>query len=194
MFRLCITGDLGFEVWKDIPGYEGLYQASTYGRIKSKERIVYYKDGRTRVFPSTVLKQSHLKNGYLVVGLCANNEEKKEYVHRLVAFTFLPNPNHHSLINHKSEVKTENYVWNLEFCNSAYNNNYGSIKERIKKTLTNHPIFSKGVIQKSLDGKVISVFPSLKEANRKTGIDASTISKCCRGVFNQSGGYLWEYA
>lgn len=194
-FRLVITGDLGFEMWQDIPGWEKYYQGSTYGRIRSKERFVHYKDGRARAFPSTILKQSCLKNGYLAVSLCVNNEDKKEYVHRLIALTFLPKPRVEQIeVNHKSEVKTENNVENLEWCTPTYNNNYGTLKKRVSKTLTNHPLFSKAVIQKNPEGKIISEYPSISEAERATGIDGSTISKCCRGALKQSGGYIWKYA
>ena len=103
------------EVWKDVKDYEGLYQISDKGRVKSlwfgKEKIL--KPGRDTC-------------GYLQVNLSKNGEKKTYQVHRLVAKSFLPNPDNLSEVNHKDENKENNIVENLEFCDRKYNINYGT--------------------------------------------------------------------
>ena len=105
------------EQWKDIPGFEGHYQASTLGNIRSikKEPII--------------LKGDYQKNGYRRVYLWVGGEKKNCLVHRLVAETFIENPNRYSDINHKDEDKSNNSVENLEWCSHVYNMNYGSVKK-----------------------------------------------------------------
>lgn len=179
MFKLCITGDLGFEVWKDIPGYEGLYQASTHGRIRSLSRNT--TNGK-------ILKQAKDSNGYLLVSLSKNGKVKKARVHQIIASTFLSNPQNMPIINHKSEVKTENQVWNLEWCTYSYNNSYGS-----------HPVSvscanSKPVLQYDLQGNLIATHQSTIEIERKFGFDNGNIGKCCNGKYKSAYGYIWKYA
>ncbi len=124
------------EIWRDIAGYEGLYQVSNLGRVKSLERttkrfngfkVCEYKDG------NKILKQSKNYKGYLFVGLCKNGKEKKYKVHRLVAEAFIDNPNNLPQVNHKNENKECNISNNLEWCTNKYNCNYGTRNERIYK-------------------------------------------------------------
>jgi hypothetical protein len=107
------------ETWKDIKNYEGLYQISTLGRIKSFPRKGTYKNAK-------ILKP--YKDGgnyYYVIGLHKNGKRKYKAIHRLVAETFIPNPNNYPLVNHKDENKLNNCVDNLEWCTHKYNSNYG---------------------------------------------------------------------
>lgn len=108
------------EIFKDIENYEGLYQISNFGRVYS---LISKK------FMSPVSNG----NGYLSVNLSKNGKLKHCYIHRLVASTFIPNPSNLPQINHISEIKTENFVSNLEWCTPKYNCNYGSHTERIKQ-------------------------------------------------------------
>lgn len=110
------------EVWKDIEGYEGLYQVSNMGRVKSlgaTNRVGWH-------LREKILKQTIEPKGYLKVGLRKNNKIQTVRVHRLVANAFLPNPFNLPQVNHKDENKTNNHVENLEWCTNKYNNNYGS--------------------------------------------------------------------
>lgn len=109
------------EIWKDIKGYEGLYLVSNLGDVYSCLSNKKLKPGSD--------------NGYLKVNLCKNNKVKQFTVHRLVALAFLPNENNYPCVNHKDENPSNNNVNNLEWCTYKYNNNYGSIRERISKTL-----------------------------------------------------------
>lgn len=107
------------EEWKDVPNYEGLYQVSNLGRIKSLRD----KNGKAR---EKILKLKLSKFGYYQICLCKNGKQKWYFVHRLVALAFIPNPNNLPQINHIDENKTNNYVENLEWCTSKYNSNYGT--------------------------------------------------------------------
>lgn len=114
------------EIWRDIEGYEGKYQISNYGRIKSKKRL----DTKNRPIKERILKTSQKYYGYQTVGLTINGKTKYYYVHRLVAEAFIPNPNNYNEINHKDENATNNFVGNLEWCNHHYNCLYGTRIER----------------------------------------------------------------
>lgn len=113
------------EEWRDIPGYEGLYQASSLGMIRSVERLVPGKKGFFKLMKSVVLKQTTAGRGYASVMLSKNGVTKRWNVHRLIALTFIPNPNNLPEVNHKDENKTNNIWANLEWCDSKYNANYG---------------------------------------------------------------------
>lgn len=107
------------EVWKDIPEYEGHYQASNLGKIRSIKRS------------TQILKGDYQRNGYKRVYLWKNGNKRNLLVHRLVALTILPNPNDYSDINHIDEDKSNNRIDNLEWCSRRYNMNYGQVKEKI---------------------------------------------------------------
>lgn len=185
MFRLVIKGDLGFETWQDIPGYEGLYQASTYGRIKSIKR-------------KKILKPSFNKGGYAQVKLCKNGFLKTISVHLLVARTFLPSPLTNSKerieVNHKSEIKADNRIENLEYLSQSDNLKYGTGYIRRRKSNINHPKKSKIVVQYDLNNNFIKQYPSCAEVKRKCGFNDGYISCCCRGIYEQAYGYIWKYA
>lgn len=112
------------EIWKDIEGYEGLYQISNLGNVKS---LNYNHTGLEKR-----LKPQKSNKGYLRIELCKNGKKKKFSIHELVADTFIENPNNLPCVNHKDENKINNNVENLEHCTYSYNNTYGN---RIKKFL-----------------------------------------------------------
>ena len=110
------------EIWCPIRGYEGIYEVSDQGRVKS---IGYGKE--------RILRPGRNTCGYLLVGLRKNREQKWYLVHRLVAQAFIPNPDNLPQVNHKDENKTNNSVQNLEWCDRKYNCNYGTRNQRISK-------------------------------------------------------------
>ena len=172
------------EIWKDIVGYEGLYQVSNMGRVRS------FKYNKVRI-----LKPLSTNNGYLHVNLRKNNSVKGLLIHRLVAQAFLENPNNFPQVNHKDENKTNNIVSNLEWCDVKYNNNYGSRNKKASIKMLNHHKISKVVLQIDKNTNVvINIFPSLIEAQRQTGCWQQHICKCCKGKLKTSGGYIWRYA
>ena len=117
------------EIWKPVVGYENLYEVSNYGRVRSLDRV----DCAGRKRKGKELKQRSDKDGYKRAGLSKNGTSKPLLVHRLVAIAFISNPQNKPQINHKDENKANNCVWNLEWCDQAYNNNYGTRNERATK-------------------------------------------------------------
>ena len=118
------------EEWRDIKGYEGLYQVSNYGRVRSVARIVTWKNNQIKSYKSRIMKIRQ-KNGYCTVSLYKNFNSKDIRVHRLVGEAFIPNPDNLPFINHIDENKQNNRVENLEWCTRQYNNNYGSRNHKI---------------------------------------------------------------
>ena len=122
-------------IWKDIPGYEGLYKVSNTGKIFS-------------VVTNRELSVIQKKDGYTCISLCDKDHNKKQYrIHQLVAKAFIPNPNNLPMINHKNEIKNDNRVENLEWCNNFYNSNYGNRNLILSKKLKGVPK-SKEAIEK----------------------------------------------
>lgn len=177
------------EIWKDIPEYEGLYQASNLGKIKSLERFT--NDGHHVM--SKILKPS-LAKGYLKVNLCKDNVAKTIYVHKLVAKTFLDNKENFPCINHKNENKQDNRLDNLEWCTYFYNTHYGTSINRNRKTQLNCKKTSKQVIKLSENDEIICRYLSINEAMRLTNVNAINICQCCKGKRKTAGGYIWRYA
>lgn len=174
------------EIWKMIPGYEGLYMVSNLGRVKS---LNYNHTGE-----EAILKPIKLKHGYLCVHLVKNGKTFQLKVHRLVAMAFIPNPNNLPCVNHKDEDKANNCVDNLEWCTYEHNNNYGTRNKRISKKQKNRKDCSKPILQFTLDGAFVAEWPSLKEIERQLGLNGRHIPECCRGIYRQSHGYVWRYA
>lgn len=178
------------EEWRDIKGYEGLYQVSNLGRVKSLERICNCFYGY-RTVPDKIRKICIDTNGYCYVKIHKNGVRQNHSIHRLVAEAFIPNPNNYPCINHKSEDKTNNRVCNLEWCTVLYNNNYGDRMERISKK-TRNGWQSKPVLQCDLDGNLIHEWPSAMECDRN-GFCQGHVSACCRGDKKTYKGYIWKY-
>ena len=123
------------EIWKTINGYEGLYEVSNLGRVRSLDRCVKYSNGQTHIHRGRILVPGISKTGYMQVCLCKNGKMKHPLVHRLVADAFLENPGNLPQINHKDENPSNNVVENLEWCTPDYNLHYGErlIKVRISR-------------------------------------------------------------
>lgn len=122
------------EEWKSVPGYEGLYEVSSYGMVRSLDRYVRCKSKSYRLQKGSILSPAKDKNGYLKVVLNCNGKCKTINVHRLVAEAFIPNPNNLREVNHLDEDKTNNIVENLEWCDRKYNLNYGTARIRSRDT------------------------------------------------------------
>ena len=167
------------EIWKDIEGYEGLYQVSNVGRVKSLRNNI-------------ILKNSIKRNGYESVKLSANNISKEYYIHRLVANAFISNPNNYLEINHKDEDKANNCADNLEWCTREYNVNYGTGTRRSQLSNTNGKC-SKPVLQYTLEGIFIKEWKSTMDVQRNLGFDHANISRCCKNIRKTAHGYLWKY-
>ena len=183
------------EVWKDIVGYEGLYQVSNLGRVKSLKRKVYAGRNRMRWQYERILSNNKTNgNGYIVVSLNKESKSKNKYVHRLVAEAFLENPNNYKYINHKDQNTFNNNVNNLEFCTAQYNSTYhdAHIKRGLKHR--NNLANSKKVYQLDENENIIKEFPSMAEANRQLGTNHTSIYACINGKQKHAFGYKWKYA
>lgn len=123
------------EIWRPVVGYEGLYEVSNTGRVRSMDRYVKCDYERYRLHKGKVLSPAKDKDGYLVVSLHFNGKKNTIKVHRMVAEAFIPNPDNLPQVNHRDEDKTNNRVENLEFCTAKYNLSYGTrnIRERDTK-------------------------------------------------------------
>lgn len=178
------------EIWKDVPGYEGRYLVSTYGRVKSIKVWAGNKYFRKFYDYDLILKPCDGRNGYYYVSL----RGKKHTIHRLVAMTFIPNPENKGQVNHIDGNKKNNHVENLEWCtnseNAAHARKNGLMVERdIVCGLKS----SKRVAQLDLSGNFMKIWRSQTIAGKELGIDSSAISKCCIGKRNKAGGYIWRY-
>lgn len=163
------------EEWRAVKGFEGLYEVSNTGRVRS-------------IRSNKVICQGATKNGYLKCNLSKGGIVVSQYIHKLVADAFLPNPNGYPCMNHKDENKCNNHVDNLEWCTHRYNNNYGTRNKRIADKLC------KPVAQLK-DGLIVAVYSSAKEAGRLTGINQYHIGECCRttGQRYKAGGFEWNF-
>ena len=131
------------EEWRSIPGYEGLYEVSSYGRVKSLEISYVRKDGRMYHKPEIILSPKNNGKGYLTVCLYKNKTHKYYLIHRLVAQIFIPNPDNLPEVNHLDEDKTNNRVDNLEFCDHKYNVNYKGVLKRRSQRMKENGIYEK---------------------------------------------------
>ena len=156
------------EEWRDIKGFESLYEVSNLGRVKS------LKFGRERI-----LKPGKDARGYLQVILCKDGKVKKFYVHRLVANTFIPNPNNLETVNHINEIKTDNRVSNLEWMNNKDNVRYSQ---------------AVAVNQFTLDGRFIRTWDCMSEIQYQLSFHQSQICSCCQGKYKTAYGFIWRYA
>lgn len=180
-------------VFKDIPGYENYYFADNNGNIYSKDRLmtVYNpKIGKNFSYKKkgVKLKPHKKKTGYYTVTLRKEGIGNEELLHRIIARTFIPNPNNLPQINHKDENKANNCVDNLEWCTGKYNYYYGSNLERIKN---NQKV--KSISQYRLDNSYVNSYKSINEAERATGIKHYNIISVCKGNRKTAGGYIWKY-
>lgn len=171
------------EMWKDIPGFEGLYQASSDGLIRSHDKAVKYPNGARGIAikRGKVLSPKISNRGYKTVVLIDSTGKRYTCsVHRLVAKTFIPNPCHLPYINHIDENKFNNKISNLEWCTPKYNS-----KEYTKKRCL--------LIQYDLQGNLVREWDSMTEAAESVGGCKSGIYHCCHGDIKTYKGFIWRY-
>lgn len=174
------------EIWKDIPEYKGMYQASNLGRIRSldrkitqlanggKTKFTYMKKGR-------ILAQGIQNGGYPIVSISVNAKRKICTVHRLVASAFIDNPNNYREVNHKDGNKSNNSIENLEWV--KHSDNIKHSYRELKQKRYNRPI-------KCIETGV--VYSSCKEASDKTGINVGSINHAVNGLYTHAGGFTWK--
>lgn len=170
-------------VWKEVKGFEGLYEVSTLGKVRnSKGKIKKHGIKRTS------------GTCYKTVRLWKDGKYYNKYVHRLIAEAFIPNPEKLPFINHKDEDGTNNSIENLEWCTKEYNNNYGTARKRqAKKVRGKESEKRKVVYQYTLDGDFVACYPSVTHAAKELGCSTSEIAQVCIGKRKTSRGFIWEY-
>lgn len=180
------------EIWKSIIGYENLYEVSNLGNVRSLDKLdVYTLNGKLikRLKKGHLLKLNIDGNGYCFVRLYNNEfpKGKQIKVHRLVALHFVenPKPDEYNVINHKDENPKNNIYTNLEWCNTSYNNAYGT---RLQRAIEKE---KKPIEALDKNGNVVLRFESGNEAKRKGYYNAML---CCRGLYKTCGGYKWRFA
>ena len=161
------------ETWAKIKGFEN-YEVSESGFVRN-------------TITGKVLKPTLNTWGYPSITLCADGKRKYVPVHRLVAVTFIPNPEGLPEVNHLDENKTNNAVWNLEWTTKKANINHGTRTARAREKMF------KRVAQYLPNGDLLKVWSSAKEAEQE-GFCHSAISECCHGKRKSHGGYAWGYA
>lgn len=192
------------EIWQPICGFEGIYEISNLGKVRSLDRIVTYTNRwgteTRRTYKSVILKPSEDKDGYLFVTLKINGEETHKVIHRLLAETFIPNPENKPTVNHINHNRQDNRLENLE---------WATYPEQMDETWRNneeisHSHQSKQVYQYSLENSFIAIHPSIGCAAKNCNLPKSGIRYCCEGgyfsktrnKFYQSdnfGGFKWSY-
>lgn len=179
------------EIWKQYKHFP--FEVSTLGRVRTVQRVIRYKDGRVYNYPGKIIKQ-FLTREYSYVTISLHTKSHNFRVNRLVAETFIPNPDNLPQVNHIDENKLNNRVENLEWCTAKYNNNYGTHTKKIVEKLTNGPL-AKKVYQYDLYGNLIKVWDSVMEIKRCLGYDTGSISKFCRNKVNWKHcyGFIWKY-
>lgn len=158
----------------DIPGYEDEYVISENGQVWNKKT-------------GAAMHGSVNSHGYMVLSLTKDGEKKDRKLHRLLAATFIPNPNGYECVNHKDGNKLNNSLGNLEWCTKGYNNRHA--REELDIDFAAKP-----VCQKTLGGSVVAIWANQSVAAKSVGITPVCISRCCEGLTETAGGYRWEHA
>lgn len=177
------------EIWKDILNFEGYYQASNLGNIKSLGNGKTYKSAR-------LLKPGHTgkDKAYRFVVLCKNGIKEHKRVCRLVYEAFNGQIPEGMQVNHINENTCDDQIENLNLMTAKENINWGTRTERARISNTNHPNKSKWVVQLSLKDEILHFYPSVSQAQRETGFSRSSINRCCLGIQESANNFKWKYA
>ena len=194
------------EEWRDIPHYEGLYQVSNLGQIRSIDRFVRRGIGTTKMLKGIILNPLFQRNGYMFVILSKNGKTKRMAIHRAVALAFIPNPDNKSEVNHINEDKRDNRVSNLEWITIHDNRCYGT---RIERGIANRDqtgkkngMFgrkgamnpqSRKILQYDLSGNFIREYENIRIAAEMTNSNPSSISRVAKGYIKQTNSFIWRY-
>lgn len=187
------------EIWKPVVGYDGVYEISSFGRVRSLERVV----NNNHLVKERILKGRKNRCGYKQVTLYNKDGAKTFKVSRLVAIAFIPNPNNKPCVDHINTDRTNNRVENLRWCTHKENSNNPLTLNHIPRG-DKHPKAGLGkygklnghsipIMQYTKDGIFIKEWESSLQVQREIGIWGSNITKCCKGGYKSTGGYVWKY-
>ena len=177
------------EVWKDINFYFG-YQVSNNGSVRSIDRVVDRSDGRKVTLKGKILKYRLCRNGYPLVSI----NQKNYSVYRLVAQSFIPNPENKNEVNHKNAIKFDCRVDNLEWCTRNENVSHAKEHDLYPRSFGKNNKLSKKVNQIDKENNLlIKTWDSISDAKRELGIDTKNIVFCCQDKYKSAGGYKWKY-
>lgn len=177
------------EIWKDIRGFEGMYQVSNLGNIKSLSRKARISNGKYRTVGGQIITPMMCSGGYLEVNLYSHGKRFVRLLHRVVAEAFIPNPHGYPQINHKDENITNCAADNLEWCTAKYNANYGTRNSRMMENREFRP-----VDQYDKYGNFIKHYDKIADAESETGASTTAIIRVCKGKQHTSLGYVWKYS
>lgn len=184
------------EQWKDIEGFEGLYQISSYGRVKRLSKLIHNEGllNKSKEYYSKemILKPAYISKGYRGVTLTKEGKRYPKKIHRLVAQAFIPNPCKKPQVNHIDCDKSNNHVTNLEwvsqYMNMLHAKEHGLLNIEKATMVKYHP-----VAQYDLSGNLIKEWKSLKEASESLGKPSGNIYKCCQRKIKSAYGFIWKY-
>ena len=176
------------EEWRAVVGYEGFYEVSSMGNVRSIDREIIDNNGHVKRYKGRETKKSVLRSGYVRVHLIKDGIDKTKHVHRLVAEAFLENADELREVNHINELKHDNRVDNLEWCTPSYNQNYGTINTRRKDAYMRNGR-SRAVML--FDSKCIRIFRNAKEAAEITNTSINEIRNSCYSSISSHGKWVF---
>ena len=184
------------EDWRDVIGYEGLYQVSSYGRVKHLPHI--HHRSKSFVVAESICTMHKQNMGYYVVDLYKENKRKTKLVHRLVAEAFVSNPGGLKVVNHIDSNRANNHISNLEWCTHSHNAKWSydtnNRREKMNWKRGKYHYKSKPVFMLNKKGIKLQRFDSIIDAENATGVNNSLIVACLKKRNKTAGGYIWEYA
>ena len=184
--------DFEGEIWKPMKGYEERYEISIYGRIRQRERTVVYVNGFVNHYGNKIIKYTVVKQYYQVSIYLGNKRNISKRTHRLVAQTFIPNPDNLPCVNHKDENKLNNCVSNLEWCTVAYNDNYGTRLDKVRKAYRDNGK-TRHIALYNYKGEKLEEFEAIADFCVKYGVDQTIALDCVRGKIAAANGYNIRY-
>ena len=196
------------EIWKPVIGYEGFYEVSSLGRLRSVDRIDVNTEGDKRLLSGKIIKLHKDSHGYLIAVISKNGVHKTVKIHRLVAMAFIPNPDCKRFVDHINTIRDDNRVENLRWVTARENNLNSITRKRMRVAATKDngsgwkTIESRNknksahaeipVLQLTMDGDLVKRYRSISSAFEETGIQRATIIGVLKGRFRQAGGFLWK--
>ena len=185
------------EIWRPVEGFEGLYEVSNLGRVRSLDRQVRANGaGSVRLQKGKIRTPNPRPNGYYGVNLCKHGKIHVRLIHRIVAMAFVPGRTEEkNFINHKDRNPANNAASNLEWCSQSYNVTYAGARQRAWATrIANGKRFpTPKAVESMKDGKVVKRYSSIKEAGQDVGRTPNVVYKCCRGIIKTCAGLEWRY-